>query len=67
MSSHEQKKQNVALSSVTASLLLTAMKIVVGLLTGSIGILSEAAHSAMDFGEAFLMSRANRGTMATFA
>ncbi len=53
-SSHEQKKQNVALSSVTASLLLTAMKIVVGLMTGSIGILSEAAHSAMDFGAAAL-------------
>jgi cation diffusion facilitator family transporter len=54
MSNHEQKKQSVALSSVTASLLLTAMKIVVGLLTGSIGIISEAAHSAMDFGAAAL-------------
>jgi cation diffusion facilitator family transporter len=54
MSNHEQKKQNVALSSVTASLLLTLMKIVVGILTGSIGILSEAAHSAMDFGAAAL-------------
>lgn len=54
MSSHEEKKQNVALSSVVASLLLTAMKIVVGLMTGSIGILSEAAHSAMDFGAAAL-------------
>ncbi|NTU93847.1 MAG: cation-efflux pump [Chlorobiaceae bacterium] len=54
MSAHEQKKQNVALSSVAASLLLTLMKIVVGLMTGSIGILSEAAHSAMDFGAAAL-------------
>jgi cation diffusion facilitator family transporter len=54
MSSHEQKKQNVAFSSVMASLLLTVMKIVVGLLTGSIGILSEAAHSTMDFGAAAL-------------
>lgn len=54
MSSHEQQKQQVALSSVSASLLLTLLKIVVGLLTGSIGILSEAAHSAMDFGAAAL-------------
>ncbi|HWR00828.1 MAG TPA: cation diffusion facilitator family transporter [Chlorobaculum sp.] len=54
MSNHQQKKQNVALSSVSASLLLTVMKIVVGLMTGSIGILSEAAHSAMDFGAAAL-------------
>ncbi|MCE1273446.1 MAG: cation-efflux pump, partial [Chlorobiales bacterium] len=54
MSSHEQKKQSVALSSVSASLLLTTLKLVVGLMTGSIGILSEAAHSAMDFGAAAL-------------
>ena len=54
MSSHEQQKQSVALSSVSASLVLTVLKIVVGLLTGSIGILSEAAHSAMDFGAAAL-------------
>ncbi|NTU52385.1 MAG: cation-efflux pump [Chlorobiaceae bacterium] len=54
MSTQKQKKQSVALSSVTASLLLTTMKIVVGLMTGSIGILSEAAHSAMDFGAAAL-------------
>ena len=54
MSSHEQKKQDVAQSSVFASLLLTILKIVVGLMTGSIGILSEAAHSAMDFGAAAL-------------
>jgi len=48
MSTHEQKKQSVALSSVAASMLLTIMKIVAGLMTGSIGIISEAAHSAMD-------------------
>ncbi|NTU59072.1 MAG: cation-efflux pump [Chlorobiaceae bacterium] len=54
MSNHQQKKESVALSSVSASLLLTVMKIVVGLMTGSIGILSEAAHSAMDFGAAAL-------------
>ncbi|TLU82506.1 MAG: cation-efflux pump [Chlorobium sp.] len=51
---HGQKKQNVALSSVTASFFLTAMKLVVGIMTGSIGIISEAAHSALDFGAAAL-------------
>ena len=44
------KKQQVALSSVIASILLTAMKLVVAIMTGSIGIISEAAHSALDFG-----------------
>jgi len=48
------KKQQVALSSVAASFLLTAMKLVVGIMTGSIGIISEAAHSALDFGAAAL-------------
>jgi cation diffusion facilitator family transporter len=43
---HEKKK--AALSSVSAAILLTSLKIVVGLLTGSLGILSEAAHSALD-------------------
>jgi cation diffusion facilitator family transporter len=48
------KKQQVALSSVVASILLTLMKLVVGFMTGSIGIISEAAHSALDFGAAAL-------------
>ena len=41
----EREKNLVALSSVGAAVLLTGMKVVVGLTTGSIGILSEAAHS----------------------
>jgi cation diffusion facilitator family transporter len=49
-----KKKQQVALSSVAASILLTLMKLVVGFMTGSIGIISEAAHSALDFGAAAL-------------
>jgi cation diffusion facilitator family transporter len=49
-----KKKENVALSSVFASLGLTGIKLVVGLLTGSMGILSEAAHSALDLGAAAL-------------
>lgn len=48
------KKQAVALSSVFASLLLTIMKLIVGLLTGSMGIISEAAHSALDLGAALI-------------
>lgn len=51
---HDHKKQQVALTSVMASLFLTAMKLVVGIMTGSIGIISEAAHSALDFGAASL-------------
>ncbi len=48
------KKQSVALSSVFASLALTVLKLIVGLVTGSIGILSEAAHSLLDLGAALL-------------
>ncbi len=48
------KKQSVALSSVFASLVLTVLKLVVGLTTGSMGILSEAAHSFLDLGAALL-------------
>lgn len=44
------RKENVALSSVIASFLLAAMKLAVGIITGSIGIISEAAHSGLDFG-----------------
>ena len=48
------KKIKVALSSVLWSLFLTLMKGVVGFLTGSLGILSEALHSALDLGAALL-------------
>jgi cation diffusion facilitator family transporter len=44
----EHHKTTVALSSVVAAMFLTGMKLVVGLLTGSLGILAEAAHSALD-------------------
>lgn len=43
-----REKQLVALSSVVAAIFLTAMKLVVGLMTGSLGILAEAAHSGLD-------------------
>jgi len=50
----KEMKRSVALSSVLASFALTIMKLVVGLMTGSIGILSEAAHSLLDLGAAIL-------------
>jgi cation diffusion facilitator family transporter len=44
----EREKRRVALTSVIAAIFLTAMKIVVGLLTNSLGILAEASHSGLD-------------------
>ncbi len=43
-----REKTRVAVSSVVAAIGLTVLKITVGLMTGSLGILSEAAHSALD-------------------
>jgi cation diffusion facilitator family transporter len=43
------EKNSAALSSVGAAIFLTSLKIVVGLLSGSLGILAEAAHSGLDF------------------
>jgi len=43
-----REKQSVALTSALAAGVLTILKIVVGVLTGSLGILSEAAHSGLD-------------------
>lgn len=42
------EKSRVALVSVVAALLLTGTKIAVGLWTGSLGVLAEALHSALD-------------------
>jgi cation diffusion facilitator family transporter len=43
-----KEKNEAALSSVIAAVGLTTFKIIVGLLTGSLGILAEAAHSGLD-------------------
>lgn len=43
-----REKQHVTLISVAAAIVLTALKLIVGLLTGSLGMLSEAAHSGLD-------------------
>jgi cation diffusion facilitator family transporter len=42
------EKQKAAISSVIAAIFLTLFKLIVGLTTGSLGILSEAAHSGLD-------------------
>ncbi len=44
----EREKRWAATSSVVAAVCLTGFKIVVGLATGSLGILAEAAHSGLD-------------------
>ena len=48
------EKRAVAGSSVIAALVITVGKIIVGVTTGSLGILSEAAHSALDLVAALL-------------
>jgi cation diffusion facilitator family transporter len=57
----EKEKHSAALNSLGAALFLTGLKILVGLLSGSLGILAEAAHSTLDFAAAaitFLAVRA---------
>jgi cation diffusion facilitator family transporter len=44
----DAEKSRVALTSVMAAVFLTVFKIVVGLMTGSLGILAEAMHSGLD-------------------
>lgn len=46
----QDEKEQVALSSIAASAALTIAKTVVGFLTGSLAILSEAGHSLIDLG-----------------
>lgn len=49
MTADEQGKNRAALLSVGAAAGLVALKMVVAISTGSLGILSEALHSALDF------------------
>jgi cation diffusion facilitator family transporter len=44
----QKQKTTVALLSVLSNSILVALKLLTGLLTGSISVLSEAAHSSMD-------------------
>ncbi|HXB73896.1 MAG TPA: cation diffusion facilitator family transporter, partial [Candidatus Acidoferrales bacterium] len=53
-SQQDREKQSVALRSLLAAVALTTFKIVVGVATGSLGILAEAAHSGLDLVAALL-------------
>ncbi len=50
----ENEKRKVAAISVGAALFLTGFKLAIGLLTQSLGILAEAAHSGLDLVAAFI-------------
>jgi len=50
----EHEKRNAALSSVGAAFFLTILKVGVGLWSGSLGILAEAAHSGLDLAAAIV-------------
>src|SRR5271170_5695470 len=47
-------KRRVALHSMLAALAMTALKLAAGLLSGSLGVLSDAAHSGLDLVGALL-------------
>ena len=47
-SSAEKEKRAAAVASMTAAVLLTALKLGVGIATNSLGVLAEAIHSALD-------------------
>ena len=54
-SSHASaEKRGAALISVAAACLMTALKTLVGILTGSLGVLSDAVHSGLDLAGAAL-------------
>ncbi|HWF04544.1 MAG TPA: cation diffusion facilitator family transporter, partial [Candidatus Angelobacter sp.] len=54
LESMQREKRAVALNSLFAAIAITFLKLIVGLGTGSLGILSEAAHSGLDLVAAFV-------------
>jgi cation diffusion facilitator family transporter len=54
LESMRSEKRGVALNSLFAAAAITLLKLVVGLTTNSLGILSEAAHSGLDLVAAFI-------------
>ena len=46
--SSDREKRSAALTSLLAAIALTTFKLIVGIATGSLGILAEAAHSGLD-------------------
>ncbi|NTU76513.1 MAG: cation-efflux pump [Alphaproteobacteria bacterium] len=57
---HSKEKQSVALSSILASAVMTIGKFAVGISTGSLGIISEGAHSLLDLGATIMTYMAVR-------
>ncbi len=57
-----REKQTVALGSVLAAVFLTTFKLIIGLITNSLGILSEAAHSGLDLVAALITFLAVRAS-----
>ena len=45
---HSAEKRSVALISMLAAALMTVLKLITGILSGSLGVLSDAAHSGLD-------------------
>jgi len=54
MSDTHARKESAALASIAASALITIGKLVAGLMTGSLALLSEAGHAAVDTGATIL-------------
>jgi cation diffusion facilitator family transporter len=53
-SAHSTEKQRVARHSMAAAAVMTLLKLAAGLFSGSLGVLSDAAHSALDLAGAAL-------------
>lgn len=51
---HSAEKRRVSLHSMLAAAVMTLLKLAAGILSGSLGVLSDAAHSALDLGGATL-------------
>ncbi len=48
LENHSAEKRRVAMNSMLAAALMTVLKLVTGILSGSLGVLSDAAHSGLD-------------------
>ncbi len=54
LAGHSAAKRRVALQSMLAAAAMTLLKLAAGLVSGSLGVLSDAAHSALDLAGATL-------------
>lgn len=54
LAEHSAEKRRVALHSMLAAIAMTVLKLAAGLLSGSLGVLSDAAHSGLDLAGAAL-------------